>query len=173
MKDVQKRETTIIQVNNFYKVTEVIILKSQSVDCLDLEQTYQLQHLDFRALLWTHLLLLLERGWALVVQEGPQQAVRTNFWEGAWVAVALRKKLLVWFFFFFNCFGSSSVVCVELQTDGGCDQLLGQCLLLQIAISCLLQGKVAGWIEASGWQHRGLHCSRCKFSDACLYPFRY
>lgn len=100
MKDVQKRKTTIIQVNNFYKVTEVIILKSQSVDCLDLEQTYQLQHLDFRALLWTHLLLLLECGWALVVQEGPQQAVRTNFWEGAWVAVALRKKLLVCFFFF-------------------------------------------------------------------------
>lgn len=66
-------------------------------------------------------------GALLVVQEGPQQAVRTNFWEDAWMAVALRKKLLA---FFFNCFGSSSVVCVELQTDRGCDQLLGQCLLL-------------------------------------------
>lgn len=64
-----------------------------------------------------------------MVQEEPQWAVRTNVWEGSWMTVACRKKLLA-FFSPFNCFGSSSVVCVELQTDGGCDQLLGQCLLL-------------------------------------------
>lgn len=65
------------------------------------------------------------------------------------MVVALRKKLLAFFFFLFNCFGSSSVVSVELQTDGGCDQLLGQFAALN---SCFLSspGK-GGRLDRSVW----------------------
>lgn len=82
-------------------------------------------------------------GGDVLLQEGPGAVTSED--RACTAGSCSEKKLLD----FFNCFGSSSVVCVELRTDGGCDQLLGQRVLLEIAPPCLLQGKVAAWVEVS------------------------
>lgn len=83
-------------------------------------------------------------GGDVLLQEGPGAVTRSE--DRACTAGSCSEKKLL---DFCNCFGSSSVVCAELRTDGGCDQLLGQRVLLEIAPPCLLQGKVAARVEVS------------------------